>query len=101
MLTVQAWTNFMKEKICDTTVTSVSVPVTMSLLSMREVASSMRKLRMFHAMNELESEIQNLYSIRASVSRTHLKPTHTPNTLLGNIDKWIKNVWSIVHHIFI
>ena len=47
----------MKERIGETAVTSVSVPITMSRLSMREVASSMKKLRMFKAMSELESAI--------------------------------------------
>ena len=82
----------MKEKMSDSAVTSAAVPITMSGFSMREVASSMKKLRMFNAMNELESEIQSLCDIRASIYRTCLKFTHTLNILLGNIDKWMKNV---------
>ena len=57
MLTVLAWANVMKEKTGDTAVTSFAVSITMSGLSVREVASSMKKLRMFNVMNELEFEI--------------------------------------------
>ena len=53
----------------------------------------MKKLRMFNAMNELESEIQSLCGIRTSVSRTCLKLTNNPNTLFENIDKYMKNVF--------
>ena len=76
----------------ETAVTSVSVPITMSGLSMREVTSSMKKLRMFKAMNEPESAIQSLYGIQVSVSLTCSKLAHTQKTLLENIDKWLKSV---------
>ena len=42
--------------------------------------------------NELDSKMQRLRCIRASVSLIFLNLTHTPNTLLGNIDKYIKTV---------
>ena len=86
-LTVRVWTSIMKEKRGDTAVTGVSVPLIMSGLSVREVTSKMKKLRMINAMNEVESRIQNLYGIRTSVSRIRLKFTHIPNTLLGCIDR--------------
>ena len=71
----------------DTAVTSVAEPLTMSELSIREVASSMKNLRKCNTMSVLQSKTQIFYGIRASVSRTCLKLMHTPNTLLGNIEK--------------
>ena len=61
--TVQAWANVVKEKMGETAITSVSVLITMPGLSLREVASSMRKLRIFKEVNELESATQNFCSI--------------------------------------
>ena len=87
MLILRAWAKVMKEKIGDTSVRIVAVPIAMSRLSMREVASRTKRLGMFNTMNELESEMQSLCAIRASVSRPCLKLTHNPKTLLGKIDK--------------
>ena len=81
MLAVRAWENVWK-KMSDMATTSVAVPITISGLSMREIASGMKRLRMLNAMKKLESQIQNLCIIRDSVSRTYWKLTHTPNTLV-------------------
>ena len=86
VLTVRACANVMKKNMVDTAFTSVAVPITKPGLSMREFALNMKKQRMFNALCELESEIQSFCDIRVSVSHTCFKLTHTPNTLLGNID---------------